>query len=280
MTSERWSEERINRWYTDKPWLVGCNFIPSYAVNQLEMWGEKSFNPEIIERELGWAADLGMNSVRVYLHDLLWEDNPEKFKSRVNRFLAITQDHGITTIFVFFDDCWMDNPQLGKQPEPIPGVHNSGWAQSPGSKIKDNPNSWGRHEDYICDILESFSEDERILLWDLYNEVSNYFLPFMSQSSPKREINLLIRYVKNMFMSGNSFSLLRSAFQWARAINPAQPITAGIWSNNQLLNRYLIDNSDIITFHNYQNLDKLKKQINELLKLNRLVICTEWMART
>ncbi len=39
---KRWSVEKANEWYAKQPWLVGCNFIPSTAVNQLEMWQEET----------------------------------------------------------------------------------------------------------------------------------------------------------------------------------------------------------------------------------------------
>ena len=37
-------------------WLVGSNYIPTDAINQLEMWQADTFNPAQIDKELGWAA--------------------------------------------------------------------------------------------------------------------------------------------------------------------------------------------------------------------------------
>ena len=90
----RWSRERANEWYEAQPWLVGCNFIPSTAINQLEMWQEDTFDPATIDRELGWAAAIGFNSVRVYLHDLAWHADPQGFKNRMKRFLTIAEGRG------------------------------------------------------------------------------------------------------------------------------------------------------------------------------------------
>jgi len=130
-----WSQDEANAWYEMQPWLVGCNFIPSNAINQLEMWQEDTFDPKTIERELGWAFAIGMNSVRVFLHDLAWELDKEGLKKRISVFLEIAHRQNISPAFVIFDDCWNENPKIGKQPKPIPGIHNSGWLQSPGRKV-------------------------------------------------------------------------------------------------------------------------------------------------
>jgi hypothetical protein len=256
MNFERWSKERANRWYNGLPWLVGCNFIPSTAINQLEMWQEATFDPQTIARELGWAADIGLNTVRVYLHDLAWEADAEGFKERVDRFLEITQQFGIKPLFVFFDDCWNGNPKIGPQPEPVPSVHNSGWLQSPGLEVVNDPESWGRLERYVDDVVSTFSQDERILMWDLYNEPGN---------------------------NGNgakSLPLVKAVFEWAREANPSQPLSVGIWFDLRELNEHLLALSDVITFHNYSPADKLVQQIAELRQHGRPLICSEWMART
>jgi hypothetical protein len=256
MKLERWSKERANRWYNGLPWLVGCNFIPSTAINQLEMWQEATFDPQTIARELGWAADIGFNTVRVYLHDLAWEADAEGFRQRVHQFLEITQQFGIKPLFVFFDDCWNGNPRIGRQPEPVPSVHNSGWLQSPGLEVVNDPESWGRLERYVGDVVSTFSQDERILMWDLYNEPGN---------------------------NGNgakSLPLVKAVFEWARDAGPSQPLSVGIWFDLPELNEHLIALSDVITFHNYAPADKLVQQIAELRQHDRPLICTEWMART
>jgi len=166
MSAARWTEERAHNWYAEQGWWVGCNFTPSTAVNQLEMWQADSFDPETLERELGWAADLGMNSVRVFLHDLVWQDDADAFKARIDSFLAIAASHGIRSMLVLFDDCWFP-PRAGVQPAPVPGMHNSRWAQSPGHRVVRDRTQWGRLENYVRDIVGSFGRDERVCGWDL-----------------------------------------------------------------------------------------------------------------
>jgi hypothetical protein len=252
----RWTADKANAWYAKQPWLVGCNFIPSSAINQLEMWQADTFDPATIDRELGWAADLGFNTMRVFLHDLAYEVDPDGFKKRVGQYLDIAIRHKIRTLFVLFDDCWNEDPKIGKQPAPIPGVHNSGWMQSPGTAQVLNPQSWPRLEKYVMDVFRSFGKDERVLFWDLYNEPGNTKL------------------------GDRSLPLLKETFRWARAAKPMQPVSVGIWFDNKKLNDYQLGESDVITFHNYNKADSLRKQIRALKKLGRPVICTEYMART
>ena len=132
---ERWSEEKANAWYAEQPWLVGANFLPSTAINELEMWQAETFDPKTIDRELGWAEAIGMNTMRVFLHNLLWEQDPEGFEKRIDDFLTIAARHHIRPVFVLFDSCWDPFPKLGPQHPPIPGVHNSGWVQAPGAVV-------------------------------------------------------------------------------------------------------------------------------------------------
>jgi hypothetical protein len=220
------------------------------------MWQAETFDPETIGRELGWAAGIGFNTVRVYLHDLAWEADAEGFKNRSDQFLQIAARNGIKALFVIFDDCWNDNPKIGPQPEPIPSIHNSGWLQSPGLDIVNNPESWERLERYVVDIISAFAQDGRVLMWDLYNEPGN---------------------------NGNgekSLPLVKKVFEWARSANPSQPLSIGVWADLPELDEFQLAASDVITFHNYEPADYLAQQIAELGQYGRPLICTEWMART
>jgi len=254
--SNIWSAEKANAWYKQQGWLVGCDFLPSTAINQLEMWEAESFDTATINRELGWAEGIGFNTLRVFLHNLVWENDAEGFKKRINTFLNIASRHHIKPLFVFFDDCWNPEPKYGKQPEPRTGIHNSGWMRSPNMSVHNDPGKWIILERYVKDILSTFRNDKRILLWDLYNEPGN--------SS----------------YNASSMPLLKDIFQWAWDIRPSQPLTAGIWYDNKDFNEFQLANSDVITFHNYENAENLEKEIKDLLKYGRPVICTEYMART
>ncbi len=252
-----WSAEKANEWYARHSWISGCNYYPSNAINQLEMWQEDTFAPERIGEELKWAEDLGFTVMRVYLHSLAWKQDPEGFKKRVDRFLGIADAHGIKTIFVFFDDCWNKEFSIGKQPQPKPGVHNSGWLQDPGVPLYADASYFPELKKYVKDVMHHFAKDERVLCWDLYNEPGN---------NGKKE---------------KSLPLLKAVFSWAREVNPTQPITAGLWDwSFEILNRFQLENSDIITYHNYEAPEKHKQVIQVLKAYGQPLICTEYMART
>ena len=284
MEIQKWSPERARAWYEKQPWLRGCNFIPSTAINQLEMWQAETFDPETIERELGWAADLGFNAMRVYLHDLLWLQDIAGFKDRIHRYLDISNGRGIRTIFVLFDDCWHDHPRLGQQPAPKPGVHNSGWVKSPGTQALKTPSEWRRLEDYISDIVSSFGSDERVILWDLYNEPGNNFLVSLNLPFVLRNVQLLGQLFKHRFLPGPSERLLRQAFSWARAVDPIQPLTAGLYylkpGLGAKLNSLALELSDVVTFHSYFKLSDTVQIVDRLQQSGRPLICTEYLARS
>jgi hypothetical protein len=252
-----WSKEQANTWYKKWGWVRGSNFQPSSAINQLEMWQKESFDPATIDRELGFAESIGFNGMRVFLHHLAWQEDPGGFKQRMKQYLAIADKHHIATLFVFFDDCWNETYKAGPQPAPKVGVHNSGWVRDPGKLLYDDPSLTATLEKYVKDILTTFKFDKRIFLWDLYNEPgnSNY--------------------------GNKSLPLLQKIFAWGREVNPSQPLSSGVWNDKLVeLNRYQLDNSDVITYHNYANEEEHKKAIDSLRKFNRPLICTEYMART
>ena len=252
-----WSAQKAKTWYAQNQWLVGSDFIPSTAINQLEMWQADTFDPKTIDTELGYAQGIGMNVMRVFLHHLAWQEDPAGFKKRVGEYLAIADKHGIKTMFVFFDDCWNKEPKIGKQPEPKPGIHNSGWMQDPGQPASENAANFPILEKYVKDVLTSFANDKRILLWDLYNEPGNSG--------------------KNL----KSLPLLKEVFKWSRAVNISQPVSAGLWDwSYETLNAYQVANSDVITYHDYSPAEDHLKVV-QLLKVNgRPLICTEYMARS
>lgn len=276
---DRWPVEKAREWYGRQPWPVGCNYIPGTAINQLEMWQEETFDPETIDRELGWAAGLGMNTVRVFLHDQAWSIDPGGLAKRISRFLEIAAGRGIRTMFVLFDDCWHPEPKPGRQPDPRPGIHNSAWLQSPGLSAAKDRSQWKRLEGYVRGIVELLARDDRVLMWDIYNEVGNFFLPTLSLPAHRRIPKLAHLVFRHLCAPIETLPLFRETLRWVRESRPSQPITAGTWFINGRLNRELMDGSDIITFHNYKDADNLERQVRALEKQGRPMICTEYLAR-
>jgi len=165
----RWPEQKAKIWYVQQPWLVGSNYVPKSAINQLEMWQEGTFDPAEIDTELSWAEAMGMNTMRVFLHDLLWQQDAAGFKKRIDRFLTIASRHHIRPMFVLFDSCWDPLPHLGPQHPPTPGVHNSGWVQSPGAAALADISQYPRLKAYVQGLVGAFAKDDRILAWDVWN---------------------------------------------------------------------------------------------------------------
>lgn len=238
----RWPVAQAWAWYQQQPWLVGCNFLPSTAVNDVEMWQPDTFDTATIDRELGWARELGFNTVRVFLNYIVWEGDAAGFKQRLQQFLELADRHGIRVMFILFDDCFKPEPQRGPQPDPEPGVHNSQWVQSPGARRRGDQAQWGPLEQYVKDIVGSFGQDRRVVIWDLYNEPSQ------------------------------SRALVEATFRWARAVHPSQPLTS-CWLG--------VEYSDILSFHSYGDLKSLREEIDKLQpnRRGRPYICTEWLAR-
>ena len=253
----RWTVAKVQKWNDQYGWLCGSNFTPSTAVNQLEMWQSETFDPETIDRELGWAENIGMNCMRVFLHHLAWQNDPKGFKSRMDQYLKIADKHDIKTIFVFFDDCWKPTYQSGKQPDPRPGVHNSGWIQDPGILLTEDPSLILVLENYVKDILKSYKKDKRIAFWDLYNEPGHG--EHKNQSLP----------------------LLQKVFEWGREINPSQPLTSAAWKRTlKEITQFQLDKSDVITYHTYDGPADHQAFVDEIKKYDRPMVCTEYMART
>lgn len=260
--AQRWSEDRANDWYKQQPWLVGSNYIPANAINQLEMWQAETFDPQQIDKELGWAEGLGMNTMRVFLHDLLWQQDQAGFVKRVDTFLAIADKHHIHPVLVLFDSCWEAAPKLGPQHPPIPGVHNSGWVQSPGEPTLKDASQYPRLKLYVVGVVSAFANDKRIIAWDVWNEPAD-----------KEEV----------------VKLLPQVFEWARSAKPSQPLTSGIFQGGftpagkdkpTAVTEIQAAQSDVISFHNYSWPEEFEKQVAGLQQYHRPLVCTEYMARS
>ncbi|MGG7662836.1 cellulase family glycosylhydrolase [Dyadobacter sp. BHUBP1] len=268
-----WTKEQAKEWYAKQGWLVGADFLPSTAINQLEMFQAESFDTATIDKELGWAQNIGMNTMRVYLHDLLYQQDSAGFIKRLDTFLNITKKHNIKPVLVLFDSCWDPFPKLGKQRDPKPGVHNSGWVQNPGFNALKDSTQYPRLERYVKGTVGAFANDDRVLMWDIWNEPDN------TNNSSYGKVELLnkVDYV---------LPLMVKSFEWARSVNPSQPLSSGVWAGDwsspeklKPIEKAQIEQSDVITFHNYENAQEFEKRIKWLQQYDRPMICTEYMSR-
>jgi len=255
---EHWPAEKANEWYAAQPWLVGCNFLPSTAENDVEMWQAESFDAATIERELGRAHDLGFNTVRVFLNYVVWEADADGLKKRFAQFLDIANNLGIRTMPVLLDDCNFAGraAAVGKQPDPVPGLPNSQWVSSPPLKMVADKAAWPQLKHYVKDVVGAFANDRRVVVWDLYNEPGNADMGVKSQP------------------------LMEAAFSWARAVRPSQPLTVGPWNDfNAPCSQRMMQLSDIISFHGYDGLGGMEAKLRICGNLGRPVLCTEWLRR-
>jgi hypothetical protein len=270
----RWSEKQAADWYAKQPWLVGSNYIPANAINELEMWQADTFDPKRIDLELGWAESIGLNTMRVFLHDLPWQQDSAGFRKRIAAFLQIAARHHIKPLFVLFDSCWDPLPKLGKQHAPRPGVHNSGWVQSPGAKALEDASQYPRLEAYVKGVVGAFAKDERVLGWDIWNEPDNGNGSSYPEQEPKYKNELVI-------------ALLPRAYGWARSAHPTQPLTSGVWKDDDWsvpeklgpAEKIQLEMSDVVSFHSYDKPEVFEKRVLSLQQYHRPIICTEYMAR-
>lgn len=268
----RWSADRAKSWYQAQGWLVGANYVTSNAINQLEMFQPGTYDPRRIDTELGWARFHGLNTARVFLHDQLWAQDYRGFQSRLAQFVTIAARHRIKPLFVLLDSCWDPAPRSGQQRAPKPGVHNSGWVQSPGAERLGDRSYIPTLQAYVTGVVNQFRNDDRVLGWDLWNEPDN----------PARVYRSSERDDKTELVA----NLLPQVFRWARAVDPRQPLTSGVWDgewgdpgSRSTIAGIQLDNSDVITFHSYAKPATFESRINELAPLGRPMLCTEYMAR-
>ena len=271
----RWSPVAANTWYDSQPWLVGANYVPATAINELEMWQADSFDPARIDREMALAQSTGMNTMRVFLHDLLWKQDAAGFTKRIDQFLAIAARHGVRPVFVLFDSCWDPDPVLGVQHPPIPGVHNSGWVQSPSRHDLVDRAQRARLQAYVQGVIGHFARDPRVLAWDVWNEPDNEGGGSYNGKQLPGEAAAIEE-------------LLPQVFAWARAARPTQPLTSGVWRGEDwsplsrvltAVQRTQLTQSDVISFHDYGWPEQFEARIAQLKPYGRPLLCTEWMAR-
>ena len=193
---------------------VGSNYTPAYCVNQVQMWHD--FRPEVIDRELAAAQRyFGLNTLRVYLHNIPYDAEKETFLANIEQFLVICQRHGIRPGFTFFDDCHRhEGISLDSPTEPVKGYHNGRWAACPQDRER-TPENLPKFQAYVQDVIRAHARDERVLWWEIFNE-------------PNR--------------SEFSANLRRLGYDWAKQVAPLQPVMC-CWDDSP--------QTDIVDAHNY-----------------------------
>jgi len=224
----------------------------------MEFWQADTFNADTIGKELSWAKESGFNSVRVPLQYAAWAEDPEGFKKRFNVFLDLAGRRHLSVTPVLFDDTStsVSDPIPGKQPDPIPGVHNSQWTPSPGRSAVLDRTKWSDLEQYVRDVVGGHRTDSRILFWDLYNTPGSGG------------------------MGEKSLALLESVFRWVRQERPHQPVSAAVWGDaNDPMSARFMELSDLVTFSDFDNAQVFNARMKACKASKRPIICADWLKR-
>ena len=217
-----------------------------------------NFDVKKIDDELKMAQADGFNCARVVLPFVVWERDPAAFKTRFSQFLEVCAKRGIKVMPALFDDCVFGpifDPIYGRQPIVVAGWYANGWTPSPGHGMVRDRAQWPRLEKYVKDLVSTYKNDARVWVWDVYNEPTNGGLGDVS------------------------VPLVNKVFDWAREINPVQPLTCDVFGTLAMA-RLALDRSDIVTFHDYDGPEPLQNHINQLELSGRPLICTEWLNRS
>lgn len=271
----RWTAAEAYSWYGDQPRLFGANYVMTYAVTPTEMWqadptvpDANTFDINAIRNELDKAQQTGFNTLRTTLSYEVWKADRDGFMSRLGQFVDAAAARGIRPTFIFWDDVNFTlnpnvtyrEPYLGPQADPVPGMHNSQWTGTGGPAVRHHPENWtlprtsplagAGAKEYIQDIVGTYSNDDRVLMWNGYNEPGGDGAP----------------------------ALVQATAAWARAMNPIQPLSFDIWGGAS--DGVAAQESDVISYHNYSGPPGVTDGVKGLLRGGRPVFLTEWMART
>lgn len=271
--NKMWSREKIWEWYNSKPWIRGCNFMSSDCANRIDQWQEYNFEErfETTKRELALAAETGFNSIRIIPEFFVWKQEHDGFMERFERYISEAAKNGISCMIVLGNDCMPPKEEalarmhLGEQHVDW-GYHGGrkisqhGSFEGAGYSIIDEPEYAEEFYKYVKEIVTKYKNDKRIIIWDVFNEPGN---------SKREKI---------------SMPVLKKMFEIIRNINPIQPLTVGVWRNYDYtviseIEKFGLENSDIISYHNYGTYEQNIIILNWLKKFGRPIINTEWLNR-
>ena len=270
-----WSREQACDWYNNRPWLRGCNFMSSIDANRVEQWQELDFEEhmKVADAELKLAADTGFNTIRLVMEIAVWDAEHDSYMKHLEHYLETAWKYGISSMIVFGNDCM---PPKDENWKPVKtGVQTCDWGYHGGRKysqhgrfaqmgyhLLDEPEYEHKFYDMEAEIIDKYKDDPRVCIWDLYNEPGNSHRDSVTMPH------------------------LKKYYETAWEIRPSQPLTSGAWRDLTKgygglseVEKYVLDNSDIISFHNYGDYLTNIKILRFLKTLGRPIICTEWLCR-
>ncbi len=268
--SGQWSKEKAWKWYNSHPWIRGCNFMPSDCANRIDMWQEYGFPQhfETAEREIALAESIGFNSVRIILEFDVWEAQHDGFLERLDKYLTMFYRHGITAMMVLANDCsvpraFWKRASFGEQHYDV-GYHGGRKVSPHGAHGElsyhhlDDPAIAERYYEFVREIITLYAHDERVLIWNLFNEPGNN----------RHDLSL---------------PHMEKFFEIAREIDPDQPLCADClgdyYKEGSIIGERALELSDIISFHNYNSYAENVEVIEKIKALGRPALDTEWLHR-
>lgn len=202
--------------------LRGANYVPSYARNDVQIWMD--YDAAVVDRELGYAERLKLNTVRVFLQVAVYEQDPQRFLDNFESFLSLCENHHIRMMPVIFDSCFGDFPDLGK-------YRDKDWMACPGQN-RLGPEHWPAMRKFVRDVVGEHKDDRRIVMWDVMNEPT--CTSFYQKEEDKQRIHTFVW----------------QALDWVKAQKPSQPRTVGMMFSSEL--PLVQDKVDVLAFHNYR----------------------------
>ncbi len=240
----------------DLVWMRGANYVPSYARNDVQIWLD--YDPAVIDRELGYAAKLKLNVVRVFLQVAVYETAPQRFLDNFENLLSLCAKHQIQLMPVLFDSCF--DPQVVD----LQNYHDKKWMPSPGFSRLGNQDRPAL-ERYIQAVVGGHRQDRRIVLWDVMNEPESTAHYADGERGGRATIDAFVRW----------------ALRRVKDEQPNQPLTIGWAAQPNTL--AFIDLVDVICIHQYCPAAELAKWIREAQHWSRLygkpVIMNEFIGR-
>jgi hypothetical protein len=211
--------------------IRGANYVPSHASTSVAAWAR--YDADRIDRELGYAERLRLNSLRVFLQYVVYERDPADFLLKLEDFVVRCDRHGIRPLFVLFDSCFGEEPSLEKADSPA-------WVNNPGfSRLKQRD----ALERYVRDVVTPFRGDRRVLGWDVMNE-------------PMADFHHVTRAERDAI-----WEFVRHFCGFVKQTDPTHPITVG-----EAVVEYLPKNAghvDFLSVHSYAaDRDEFKKDLD------------------
>ena len=169
-------------------------------------------DPAIIERDLGYAQRVQLNSTRIWLRYSEYQKDPEGFIKKIQNYVRTAQRKGITTMPVI----WNGN---GLNPETL--------------DEKFRPQG----EAYTKAVVEALKNEKGLLMWDIMNEPlwNDYYRQAPAEEKAKREAEIK--------------DFVRHYIQYVKKLDPVNAVTVGYAYSKEL--EQSSDLVDVLSFHDY-----------------------------